>query len=129
MKKIIAFILAVVCMASLLTACGSKHLNMKEADHIVLINDKDNTSVKVTDTQTVKKITDDINSLSLKKGKSVRVSPGWNYQLVWHDTKDKILGVIGVVDDSTLGYNDYYYSVSDGGIDIDFFDELLVSAQ
>ncbi|HHV19465.1 MAG TPA: hypothetical protein GXZ27_11560 [Thermoanaerobacterales bacterium] len=44
MKKIIA-LLAVVCMALLLTACGSKQLNIKEADYIGLKNEKDNTSV------------------------------------------------------------------------------------
>jgi uncharacterized protein YcfL len=129
MKKIIALIFAVVCMALLLTACGSKQLNMKEADYIVLINEEVNTSVKITDIQTVKKITDNINSLSLKKGESVRVPPGWSHQLVWYNANDKIIGVIGVLDDSTLGYNDYYYSVSDGSIDIDFFDELLDSEQ
>lgn len=129
MKKIIALILAAACITSLLTACGSKQLDIKEADYIVLKNEDDNTYIKITDTQTVKKITDYINSLHLKKGKSVRVPPGWSYQLVWYDADNKILEVIGVMDDRTIGYNENYYLVSDGSIDIDFFNELLDSKQ
>lgn len=129
MKKSIVLILVIVCIALLLTACGSEQLNIKEADYISLKNEEDNTSVEIIDTQTVAKITDDINTLSLKKEKPVQVPPEWSYQLVWYDDNDKIIEVIGVVDDRILGYNDYYYLVSDGGIGIDFFDELIDSGQ
>lgn len=125
MKKVITLILVIVCIASLFTACSSKSLSIEEADYIVLKNEKDNISVKVTDVKIVEKIIDDFNSLSLKKGELVQVPSEWSYQLIWYDNNNKILGVIGIIDDSILGYNDYYYSIIDGNIDIDFFDKLF----
>ncbi len=118
MKKIIALILVIVFIPSLLIACGSKQLNIKEANYIVLKDEEDNSSIEITDPKTVEKIIKDINSLSLKKGESIQVPVDWKYQLICYDNDNKIIGVMGIVDAKTIGYDDHYYSIIDGNIDI-----------
>lgn len=112
-------------MLLLITACGRTHLTMKEAASIVLQNEADGSTVEIADAETVKKITGDINALSLKKGKTIQLPPGWTYHLIWRDTNEQTTGIISIVDESTIGYNDHYYSVSEGSLDMDFFDELF----
>ena len=125
MKRIVMLIITVICIMSMMVGCGTKQLNMKESKYIVLKDEKNSKYIEIIDEDTVEKITNDINSLSLKKGKTIELPPGWSYQLIWYNSNDKIQGVIGIVDVNTLGYNDNYYSVSkEGIIDIELFDEL-----
>ncbi|MDY0278662.1 MAG: hypothetical protein RBQ97_11330 [Acholeplasma sp.] len=128
MKKLM-FIL-VICIILTLAGCGTKQLSMKESKYIVLKDEDNGEYIEITDEETVEKITNDINSLSLKKGKTIELPPGWSYQLIWYNSNDEIQGVIGIVDGSTLGYKDNYYSVSkDEIIDIELFDELSGNEQ
>mgnify|MGYP000846288233 CR=1 FL=1 len=127
MKKIVALIVMATCLMLLIMACGNKQLNIKEVSSIVIMNEEDNTSMEIKDAEIVEKITKEFNSFSLKKGKEIEIPPGWTYQLIWRDVNDKIVQVLGVVDEGTIGYNDHYYSISSGDIDMDFFAGLFNS--
>ena len=127
MRRKLKFIVAATAfLAILITGCGSKQLMIKGADSIVLKVEEDNNYIEITDASTVSVITDNINSLTLKKDKSIQLPPGWIYQLIWKDINGKIIQVLGIVDKDTIGYNDHYYSISEGEMNVDFISDLIV---
>ncbi len=125
-RKLKYIVVAAAFLTILITSCGSKQLMIKEADSIVLKVEADNNYIEITDTDTISVITGNINSLTLKKGKSIQLPPGWIYQLIWKDINGKTIQVLGIVDKDTIGYNDHYYSISDGEMDVDFISTLIV---
>lgn len=125
-RKLKYIVVAAAFLTILITSCGSKQLMIKGADFIVLKVEADNNYIEITDTDTISVITDNINSLTLKKGKSIQLPPGWIYQLIWKDINGKIIQILGIVDKDTIGYNDHYYSISDGEMDMDFISTLIV---
>lgn len=127
MKKIVVLIVMATCLMLLIMACGNKQLNIREVSSMVLMNEEDNTSTEIKDAEIVEKITNEFNSFSLRKGKGIEVPPGWAYQLIWRNTNYKIVQVLGVRDENTIGYNDHYYSISDGNIDMNFLAGLFDS--
>ncbi|WFA08772.1 immunoglobulin-like domain-containing protein [Tissierella sp. Yu-01] len=82
-------------------------------------------TVEITDTNNIQQITNNINSLEYEEGDPSNNSSGWLYSIKWYNTDGKLIEQIVILDNKTIDYEDKFYKVSDGNIDIELLDDLL----
>lgn len=130
MKK---FLTAVLILALLLfpSGCAAKTtaLNIGDASKIELRSGNTGKQIDVTDEDSIRHITENINSMKLTdEGKAD--ADGWSYSLSWFDKDGNCLKQITLTDDKTVIFEGNRYSAADGGekADTAFLDKLLNEA-
>lgn len=128
MKRLIALVLALVCVLSLV-GCSETNMtfDIGEASKIELRSGNDGTMVEITDVEDIQYITDNINSLTFSKGESSKDYSGWSYSLKWYDSENNMMEEMVVMSEYQIDYKDYFYKgmEADHKIDISFLDTLL----
>ena len=128
MKKFVAAFLVLVLALSMV-GCAEKSMkfDIGEASKIELRSGTDGTVIEITNTEDIKHITDNINALTLSKGKSSKDHSGWSYSLKWYDLENNLMEEIVVMSEQQIDYQGYFYSSmeADHEIDLAYFDRLL----
>lgn len=124
-KIILAAVLAVV----LLSGCSqTMHFSIKNAARLNLQSGKTGKAVDITDAETIKKVTDNMNQPTFKKGNHCD-TVGWSYHLSWYDKSGKSIEDVTVLSNSVIDYKDYFYNADSGKLDTALYDQLLKSAK
>lgn len=123
MKKLTAVFILITLI---LTSCSSTlQLNITNISKIEIMSR--GITVEVTDTENIKYITDNINSMKFSQGDSSVNCKGWSYQLKYYNFEGNLIEEIIIMDEYTIDYKDYYYHGMDVDNEIDtvFLDSLL----
>jgi len=139
MKKYLAFILVLVCVSGLL-GCANTAQSREGEERICLSVDTDEKSgtffiaeaetlavvsgmtgerIDITNTDDVKYIADNINTLAYERGEKVD-SDGWSYELQWFDGDGVCIERFTILGDgSTIVCDGYCYAEISGNGEID----------
>ena len=131
MRKIIAVVLALICVLGLV-GCSSepKTFEIEGAEKLIVMSGATGESIDITNADDIKYITDNINALNFSKGEKVN-SDGWSYSLQWYDKNgDSIENLALLGDGYTVIYDGYYYKgmTVDYEIDLTFLDGLFANS-
>ena len=118
MKKIVLVVCAfiVLCMA----ACSSRthKFEIGDAAKIIVSSGTTGTQVEITDTESIRYITDNINGLTYSKGEKVN-SDGWSYALIWYDKDGNEQKKLTVLNEHTVVFDGRYYEGMEADYEID----------
>lgn len=129
MRKITSWVLALVCVLSLV-GCSGKNmtLDIGEASKINIKSGLTGDEVNIADNAFIRNITENINSLRFEKTSAADGKAGYAYMLTWLDAKNTQLARITITDENgyQISRDGYYYKVgADLSIDIELLDEML----
>lgn len=130
MKKLVALILSLTFVLALV-GCGNKGLTLDigEASKISITSGLTGDKVDISDKESIKNITENINSLRFERTSvDDNKKNGYAYMLTWFDTEDKQIARITITDENgyQISYDGYYYKVgADLCIDTDLINEML----
>ncbi len=132
-KKLTAFVLALVCVLSLM-GCADRKMtfDIGEASKIRIMSGLTGDKATISDQAFIQGITENINSLRFEKTASAEGVKGYAYTLTWVDAEDKQIAAISITDENgyQINHNGYFYKVgSDQSIDVAFIAETLDSAK
>jgi len=118
MKKIVLVVCAfiVICMV----ACSSRthKFEIGDAAKIIMSSGTTGTHVEITDTESIRYITDNINGLTYSKGEKVN-SDGWSYALIWYDKDGNEQKKLTVLNEHTVIFDGRYYEGMEADYEID----------
>ena len=126
MKKLVVVVCAFIVLS--MVACSSRTHKFEIVDAAKLTVTSGNTGekVEITDTESIRYITDNINSLTYSKGDKVS-SDGWSYALTWYDKDGNEQKKLTVLNEYTIIYDGRYYKgmETDYEIDMAFLEKLF----
>lgn len=120
----------VICIFIILctVACSSRTHKFEIGDAAKLTVTSGNTGekVEITDTESIRYITDNINGLTYSKGDKVS-SDGWSYALTWYDKDGNEQKKLTVLNEYTIIYDGRYYKgmEADYEINLSFLEKLF----
>lgn len=128
MKKLIAFVLALVCVL-VLVGCSEKRMtfDIGNATQIQIISGLTDDEVIIEDTEFVKDVTENINSLTFEKMGKVD-GTGYACMLVWMNETYNEIARITITEENgyQISHDGYYYKVgADLAIDMQPIWEML----
>ncbi|MCD7772090.1 MAG: hypothetical protein LUH23_08420 [Oscillospiraceae bacterium] len=127
MKRFLALVL-VFAVALTMVGCAKKIVtfDIDGASKILLMSGSSGETVEITDEETIKYITDNINGMTFNQDISSRHHNGWSYSLRWYDSEDNLIEYIVVMSATRTDYDNYFYNEmdADSEIDIEFLKEL-----
>lgn len=129
MKKLIALLLALVCVLGLL-GCSDKNVtfDIGTASTINIKSGLTGDEVNIADNEFIQNITENINSLRFEKTSATDGKVGYAYMLTWFDTEDNQIATITITEENgyQISHDGYYYKVgADLSIDTALIDEML----
>lgn len=125
MKKIIVCML-IFCLMVSLVGCGNQSaLNIVGAKKIVLMNGNTGDKTVITDTDTIQSITDNFNSLKLRRQGKVN-SGGWTYGIRWYDETEKELARISCgAEPSSITKDGYVWVITGGSVNTEMLKNII----
>ncbi len=130
MKKAITAVLVLLCLVGMiiLGGCSPKTQNfLIESPHKITITSISGENIEIIDEAIIQQVTNNITSIQFERGKSSKNTNGFGPIISWYDSNDDLIESISVMGDNTIMYNDYFWTVVDGSIDIENINELLSS--
>ena len=133
MKQYIALVLAMVCIFGLVGCAGNsggatssehKSFEFKNVSKLIIIS-VDGKRYEVADTDKVRQITENIESVRFEKGESSENTNGFGPFIQWYDTKDNLIASISVMGEQTIKYDGFFWTATDGKIDVAVINEIL----
>ena len=126
MKKLIALVLALLCGLTLVSCSAKAVLNDISSTKMIEIYDYEtDTSIEVTDQETINRICENILSLKLSKIHYNKPTSSV-YTLTFYDANDNPIEIIGIP--STFNWihcNDAFYTITEGQFDREYIATLL----
>ena len=127
--RCLIFFSVFILVAGLLSGCSSTtHFSISDAAKLNMQSGKTGKAVDITDAATIKKVTDNMNQPTFKKGNHCDTA-GWSYHLSWYDKSGKSIEDVTVLSNSRIDYKDYFYNADSGKLDTALYDQLLKSAK
>ncbi len=120
MKRLLALVL-VFAIALTMVGCAKKTVtfDIDGVSKILLMSGSSGEMVEITDSETIKFITDNINSMEFHRDTSSRYHNGWSYSLRWYDSEDNLIEYIVVMSATRIDYDNYFYNEMDADVEID----------
>ncbi len=132
MKRFLALVLVFATVLTMV-GCAKKTVtfDIDGASKILLMSGSSGETVEITDEETIKYITDNINSMTFNRHESSRQHNGWSYSLRWYDSDDNLIEYIVVMNATRIDYDNYFYNEMDADVEIDiaYLEELLSENQ
>lgn len=126
MGRIVMVICIVICVGVLLVACSSiKSFEIPSAAKVELRSGNTGNIVEIIDADSIEQITNNINSLWYEKGNSSNDYTGWSHSIKWYNMDGSLIEEIVILGNQAIDYEEKFYSVSDGIIDIELLDGFL----
>ncbi len=114
MKKYIAMVLSLICVLGL-TGCIGKSVryDIGQASTIIIKSGLTSEEVRISDSELISKITEDINSLRFEKTAESNDEMNYIYMLTWLDEKSNVIETVTVTSENgyQIRHNGYYYKV------------------
>ena len=133
MKKYIALVLALACVLGLAGCAGRsygttsseyKSFKFENVSKLIIIS-IDGKRYEVTAPDTVRQITENIESIQFEKGESSENSNGFGPFIQWYDANDNLIESISVMAEETIIYNRFFWTAADGNIDYTALNQIL----
>lgn len=129
MKKLIAMVLAIVCLLGLV-GCSGKNVtfDIGSASKINIKSGLTGDEANIADPAFIHSITENINSLRFEKTSASDGKVGYVYMLTWFDSEDNQIAEIIITEENgyQISHNGYYYKVgADLCIDTELIAEML----
>ena len=133
MKKYIAFVLALVYVLSLVGCAGKsdgttssehKSFEFENVSKLIVIS-VDGKRFEVNDTDTVRQITENIESIRFEKGESSENTNGFGPFIQWYDTNDNLIESVSVMGEQTIIHNGFFWTATDGSIDAELLERVF----
>ena len=131
MKKHVVLPLILV-FAFILTGCSSKlSTEISGATKILISSGSTGETVEVTDTEAIKNITENINSLRFSKSGENKDAAGFTYTVSWLNESGSEISSITIFDSHTVVYKGTTYKGSEGqtGVDIKYIDTIVAKVK
>lgn len=128
MKRCLVFLIGTVCMLFLVGCGGSqnfKKFQIEGVECLSITSGATGDTVTVTDSETIRQITDSVNNADFYRGSSSLFHDGWSYRLCWYDASGEELETIVVLNARGIDYNHYFWTAGYGEIDVDLLDQLF----
>jgi len=118
MKKVMLVVCVLVLFS--MVACSSRPhtFEIQDSAKITVINGNTGKSVDITDSDSIRYITDNINGLIYSRGEKVN-SDGWSYGLTWSDENGNKVEKVTVLNEYTIIYDGRYYKGMEADYEID----------
>jgi len=121
MKRLIAFVLALICVLSLVGCSNGSIKGIDKATKIVVVQyDKSNGTeigtVTLTENTDIKHIVDNLNSLKLKKMK-YNDPTVLEYKLVFFNAAGETIETISIPANEWIDFDGYFHSITSGELD------------
>lgn len=127
MKKLITWILVFICVLIIVGCSNHMTFDINNASRLNIKSPFG--EVYIRDSETVQRITENINSLRFEKTSEANGEEDYVYLLTWFDAEDKELESIAITEENgyRIRYNGYYYKVgADLCIDVELIkDEVF----
>jgi hypothetical protein len=82
---------------------------------------------EITDKEAINKVVNNLNGLSLSLDETAEknIIPGYRYNITMYTYWDKVVWTGGIVDETYIRYNDFYYNIDNDTFNLTYFQELL----
>ena len=130
--RLLIFSVLLVLTVSMLAGCAiqTRKLSIGTASRISIENNRTYKRTVVTDAETIRKITDNMNRITFRKGESSVKNSDRKYTLTWYDENDYCFKSITVRNDSEINDNLYFWKATGSDkIDTGLYDQLLKNAK
>lgn len=120
-RKYVVFVLALACVWRLVgcadksggtTTSGYKNFEAENVSKLIVIS-VEGKRFEVTDTDTVRKITENIESIQFEKGESSENTNGFGPFIQWFDTNDNLIERISVMAEEIIIYDGFFGTDTD----------------
>ncbi len=131
MKKKILLLLAV---AFLVVSYGvifyfraEVRLEIPTATKITVFSGSNGQSVEIVDEEAIRSITENLNGLSFRRGKSSRNYEGYAYELTFYDAEGDQIALVKVMSRDRISCRDRFLHSEEGstGVDTDYLERLF----
>ena len=121
MKKLIALVLALVCVLGLVGCSNGSIKGIDKATEIEVIqydisSGAEIGTVALTEDTDIKHIVDNLNSLKLKKMENTDPTV-LEYKLVFCNANNKVIETVSIPANDWLGFDGYFHSITSGELD------------
>ena len=121
MKKLIALLLALLCVLGLAGCSNSAMKEINKATEVEVIQyDKSSgaeiATVVLTEETDIKHIVDNFNSLKLKKMENTDPTV-LEYKLVFCNANNEVIETVSIPANDWLGFDGYFHSITSGELD------------
>lgn len=130
MKKgcMIVFLL-LLCMVLSLSGCGNRTLTfeLNDIQKVVLTSPSGKVENVITDTDTIRQITDSIASIPFRRERSVRDINGFGITVEWYAGSGERILSISVDDDQSIHYDGQIWKAQEGSINMKLLSDLITA--
>ena len=121
MKKLIALVLALICVLGLVGCSNGSIKGIDKAAEIEVVqydisSGTEIGTVVLTEEADIKHIVDNINSLKLKKMENTDPTV-LEYRLVFCNANNKVIETVSIPANDWLGFDGYFHSITSGELD------------
>ena len=121
MKKLIALVLALICVLGLVGCSNGSIKGIDKATEIEVVqydisSGAEIGTVVLTEEADIKHIVDNINSLKLKKMENTDPTV-LEYRLVFCNVNNKVIETVSIPANDWLGFDGYFHSITSGELD------------
>ena len=118
MKKIVLVVCAFIVLCTVACSSRTHKFEIGDAAKITVTSGTTGEQVEITDTESIRYITDNINGLSYSKGEKVN-SDGWSYAMIWYDKDGNEQKKLTVLNEHTVIFDGRYYEGMEADYEID----------
>ncbi|MBR2027898.1 MAG: hypothetical protein IKA10_02760 [Oscillospiraceae bacterium] len=121
MKKLIALVLALICVLGLVGCSNGSIKGIDKATEIEVVqydisSGAEIGTVVLTEEADIKHIVDNINSLKLKKMENTDPTV-LEYKLVFCNANNEVIETVSIPANDWLGFDGYFHSITSGELD------------
>ena len=121
MKKLVALVLALVCVLGLVGCSNGSIKGIDKATEIEVVqydisSGAEIGTVVLTEEADIKHIVDNINSLKLKKMENTDPTV-LEYKLVFCNANNEVIETVSIPANDWLGFDGYFHSITSGELD------------
>ena len=121
MKKLIAIVLALICVLGLVGCSNGSIKGIDKATEIEVVqydisSGAEIGTVVLTEEADIKHIVDNINSLKLKKMENTDPTV-LEYKLVFCNANNEVIETVSIPANDWLGFDGYFHSITSGELD------------
>ena len=129
MKKSIMGVLTLLWVSMIILGGCSSSPKAKifsiESPQKITVTSISGEKIEVTDEDIKQQITENITSIQFERGESSKDTNGFGPMISWYNSNGDVIETISVMSNDTIIYNDYFWTVINGSIDMEVINAVL----